>query len=255
MRGYITKNYFELIFLLLQTILYLVFLFLDITGGSIGLSIGIKYTIIILCFCYALLAGSAYKSIVFLLQAGLFFTLVSDFFILVLDYYLYGVFTFILVQQLYSLRLAHVSTAQNGGLPSTDKVKRRLRVFTLYLRRLGLQLGIAVFVSLLVLFAGVAPDCLLIASVFYFICIVTNTINAVSLACSDLHHKSNLLYGIGMLLFLLCDINVGLFNLSGFIAMPDAIYSIIYAYSSILMWTFYAPAQVLISISSHYNVK
>jgi hypothetical protein len=253
--GYRVKNYKELIFLLLQTILYLVFLFLDITCGSIGLSVGIKYTIIILCFCYALLAGSASKSIVFLLQAGLLFTLIADLFILVLDYYLYGVFAFILVQQLYSLRLAYITLAQRGGLPGSENNKGRVRVLTIYLKRLVVQFGIAVIVCLLVLFAGVDPDSLLVASVIYFISILTNTISAVRLACTDIHHKNNLLYGIGMLLFLLCDINVGLFNLSGFIAMPEDIYSVIYSYSSILMWSFYAPSQVLIAISSHYSEK
>jgi hypothetical protein len=53
-----------------------------------------------------------------------------------------------------------------------------------------------------------------------------------------------------MVLFLLCDINVGIFNLSGFIALPERIYQMMYSVSSILMWTFYAPSQVLIALST-----
>jgi hypothetical protein len=57
-----------------------------------------------------------------------------------------------------------------------------------------------------------------------------------------------------MVLFLLCDINVGLFNLSDFIT-PSPAYNIIYSISSILMWTFYAPSQVLIALSVENEKK
>lgn len=281
MKGYAKKNCFELIFLLLQAILYVAFLTLDFTGGSYSLSVNIKYTIIILCFCYALLAGSGYKSIVFcysgkfrskiqkaqrvrytpheresivvqtdqsriyqssvnlLLQAGLFFTLISDLLILILDYYFYGVLVFILVQQLYSLRLVHLHYERS------DKKERRL----IYTKRVALQVGMSVVVYLVLLLAGITLDSLLIASVFYFISILINTLVAIRLALIDRKERSLLLYAVGMLLFLLCDINVGLFNMTGFIAMPEEFYSVIYSCSSILMWTFYAPSQVLIAMS------
>ncbi len=272
MKGYVKKNCFELIFLLLQAILYVAFLALDLAGGSIRFSVGIKYTIIILCFCYALLSGGAYKSIFFwksistqsevgqgllsrlrkfryadtlLLQAGLFFTLISDLFILIMDYYFYGVLVFILVQQLYSLRLSLLQNEMG------DKVEWSL----LYAKRLVLQMGLAVVVCLTLLFSGVTLESLLIASVFYFICILSNTIAAVRLALIDRKEQGILLFAAGMLLFLLCDINVGLFNLTGFIRIPDEIYSVIYSFSSILMWTFYAPSQVLLTLSGSYIHK
>jgi hypothetical protein len=255
-----------MLFLLLQATLYATFLTLDITGGRIGLSVLIKYTIIILCFCYALLSGGVYKSIFFcvsnnlqaaagksslsklrkdqhieamILQAGLFFTLISDLFILILDYYFYGVVVFILVQQLYSIRLILLKYEKR------DTTKKIL----LYGRRVTFQVVLAAIVCLVLLLASVSLDSLLIASVFYFISILFNTIAAFGLAINDCKKRSNLLYAVGMLLFLLCDINVGLFNLTGFIKMPKEIYSVIYSYSSILMWTFYAPSQVLITLS------
>lgn len=269
MKGYAKKNCFELLFLLLQATLYATFLTLDLTGGRVGLSILIKYTIIILCFCYALLAGGVYRSIFFcesnnlqtaagqsllskhrkdqciealILQAGLFFTLISDLFILILDYYFYGVLVFTLVQQLYSMRLILLKYEKRD---STKKI-------LLYGRRVTIQVVLAAIVCLFLLLVGVSLDRLLVASVFYFISILFNTIAAFSLAINDCKKRSNLLYAVGMLLFLLCDINVGLFNLTGFIEMPKEIYSVIYSYSSILMWTFYAPSQVLIALSISY---
>ncbi len=272
MKGYAKKNCFELIFVLLQAFLYVAFLTLDLTDGCIGLSVCIKYIIIILCFCYALLVGGAYKSIFFcaanaqqsaagqslknkrrdpqyadvlFLQMGLFFTLISDLFILILDYYFYGVLFFILVQQLYSLRLILLHYER------TDKTEKIL----LYVKRITIQVGVAAMVYLILILAGVRLDSLLIASVFYFVSIIFNTIAAVRLAVKDYRKRSNLLYAVGMLLFLLCDINVGLFNLSGFIKLPEEIYKVIYSYSSILMWTFYAPSQVLIALSVSYICK
>ena len=272
MKGYDKKNCFELLFLLLQATLYVTFLFLDLTDGSIGLSVCIKYIIIILCFCYALLCGSAYKSIFYyednaqksviglslrkklgkhpyadirFLQMGLFFTLISDLFILILDYYLYGVLVFILVQQLYSFRLILL---HYGKRDQSERI-------TMYVKRIMIQVGLAAMTYLALYFAGVNLDSLLITSVFYFISILFNTIAAVQLAIKNHRLKSDLLYAAGMLLFLLCDINVGLFNLTGFINLPEEIYSVIYSYSSILMWTFYAPSQVLVALSVSYIVK
>jgi hypothetical protein len=63
------------------------------------------------------------------------------------------------------------------------------------------------------------------------------------------HDKRNIRYfTAGMVLFLLCDINVGLFNLSDFLTVTST-YEIIYELSAVLMWTFYAPSQVLLALS------
>jgi len=60
------------------------------------------------------------------------------------------------------------------------------------------------------------------------------------------------LFAWGMVLFLLCDINVGIFNLSGFINVGP-VYEVLYGISSISMWLFYAPSQVLIVLSGDSN--
>jgi hypothetical protein len=295
-RSYIKKSHSDLIFLLLQAILYIAFLFLDLTGRSTAISAGIKYTMILLCFCYALFYGSAGKSIVFIMRmvheghrslfnlrviregylsifllAGLFFTLVSDLFILLLDQYFYGVLTFLIVQQFYAFRLLVIREELDREESQENTRSQGRYLLFLFLKRLLLQLSISAVICFGLTGAGVAMEDLLIASVLYFICILTNTASAVRVAFfsrkryhvagHDTIHlyacagDNNQLYAAGMILFLLCDINVGLFNLSGFIAMPQELYSLVYEISGILMWTFYAPSQVLIALSSCVRVR
>lgn len=259
----------DLLFILLQTILYGAFLTLDLTGGSISLSGKIKFTIIILCFCYAVFSNGkgsrvptpdaipsrkvAFKSIIFLLQAALFFTVVSDLFILLLDYYLYGVLTFIIVQLLYGLRLEilrekHPQQYLCDTKHSATHVNKQ--IISSYMRQVLLRIIVAIVIIILLSFAKVELEGLLIVTTFYFVCILFNVMLAIKVAVMNPKEKSNVIFAVGMFLFLLCDINVGLFNLSGFITMPQDLYVVIYSISSILMWTFYAPAQVLIAISS-----
>ena len=287
MKIYTGKISISVLFVFIQTVLYTAFLAIDLTNGSIGLSVLFKYSIIILCFCYALFAYN--KSTFFLLQAALFLTVISDLFILILDYYFYGVLTFILVQELYCLRLTIIKVSKSkddankgsmeGSKAGSKKVSKKVskagskkgikigvseelkecrtdiikKAGYAYTYRLLLQITIAAVVCFLVSVIGVALEGLVIASVFYFVCISTNVFTAFSVAGMEPKSRGNLIYAIGMLLFLLCDINVGVFNLSGFISLPEHLYELLYSASSILMWTFYAPAQVLIAISSRYE--
>ena len=252
MKHYVVKMKREFLFIMFQTGLYGAFLTLDLTGGSIRLSSYIKFSMIILCFCYVLLQGrSEGRSINFFIQAAMLFTIISDLFLLILDQYYYGVLTFIVVQQFYSLRLILLKDRNRGvwDYPKLRIPKLTVTILRNYLKRLGLQVALAFMICLLLSYFKIALEALIIATVFYFISILTNVISAIRLAQIYPREKTNILFAIGMLLFLLCDINVGLFNLSGFISLPEGIYSKIYEAASILMWTFYAPSQVLIALS------
>ncbi len=238
----------DVLFVFVQIIFYAIFLILDLSGEYLLLSRNVKFCAILLCFCYALFQEkSADRSILFCMKAGLFFTLLSDLFLLILDCYLYGVLTFIIVQQLYGIRILLADF-------EVEKKRRELLLHKLPIRII-LQLMIAVFICLILKLAGVYPDFLLSISIFYFICISTNTITAVRSAILGSNSNGMVLFAVGMCLFLLCDINVGLFNMSGFITLPEKIGKIIYNISSILMWTFYAPSQVLISLSIKHNLQ
>lgn len=230
-------------FILIQVILYVSFLLIDFFGKDIILSSSIKFSIIILCFCYALFTkSSADKSILFCLKVGLFFTLISDLFILILDLYIYGVITFIIVQQLYGIR---ISAAANNH----SSEERKVSILQSFMVRFAIQISVALLVYYLLQISGVKIDVLLVVSVFYFICILNNALRAMIIIGQKKMDRSFLIFTIGMVLFLLCDINVGLFNITMFVSLPEDVYQVLYSLSSILMWAFYAPAQVLITLS------
>lgn len=251
---------------MLQAALYASFLTLDLTGGSSTLSSYIKFSMIVLCFCYVLFyciinflcdkESSASKpmvrfrrthartdrSIFCYLVAALFFTLVSDIFLLLTDLYLYGVLTFILVQQLH-----HVRLILYRGKEEEQTGKRSLT--RIYLLRVVIQAVTVAIILFVLVKAGVSLDGLLIASVFYFIGIASNTILAIRTALQNRKDRGMACLAFGMVLFLLCDINVGLFNIAGYISLPESVYELVYTASSLLMWVFYAPSQVLIALS------
>ncbi len=233
----------SILFIILQLMLYIAFLFLDFTHSNIAISSYIKFMVIIGCFCYALFVKeSADKSILFIMKAALFFTVISDLLILILDVYFYGVLTFIIVQQLYGLRISLEKDYDRGEAGTKQ-------FWNNFIRRILLQLVISFIIISITTLAGVQPEPLMIVSIFYFINIVMNTFTAIKTALHCPACKSVKKFALGMLLFLLCDINVGLFNITGFVELPLRTYSVLYEISSILMWVFYAPSQVLLALS------
>lgn len=236
MRGQSRKQ----IFIIIQFVLYATFLTFDLLGRSLTLSTNIKFLLVVLCFLYVVIRSrkNRGKGHSFLSYA-LFFTIISDMFILLTEYYFYGVLTFIIAQQLYGIRIDAFYDRENERTISLSRV---IQLRLLY------QIAIAAIVILILLLANVDFDALLAVSIFYFISLCTNVIRSLRLSICNRNRKDIRYFAYGMVLFLLCDINVGLFNLSGFIAVGSS-YEIIYSISSILMWTFYAPSQVLISLS------
>jgi hypothetical protein len=93
---------------------------------------------------------------------------------------------------------------------------------------------------------------LLIITIFYFISIVINVIVAIRAAVC-IKERYIVIFAIGMVLFLLCDINVGIFNLADFLVIDSNLFKSIYGFSSIGMWLFYLPAQVLLAISLSFK--
>lgn len=234
------------LFISIQLILYMAFLKLDFQGDSIDLSSRLKFSVIILCFCYVIFKregiGARDLSLV---RAALFFTLISDFIILFLEAELYsfGVLSFIIVQQLYGIRL--------DACRNRYKERSELEGFWFsLLLRVAVQSAVTMIILILLDRFGVVRDGLLTVTVFYFICLVSNVIRAIVAALHTPKDLNSILFAVGLFLFLLCDINVGLFNLSGFISTSGKAFGLMYALASVLMWTFYAPSQVLIALSS-----
>lgn len=245
-------RYGKYLFISIQFILYISFLTLDILGKNISLSNYIKFSLVLLCLLYVLIGGfKSYGRQQLFLSYALIFTVISDLLILLLDYYLYGVIIFIIAQQLHGIRISilsrtiNISTIDGSTIHDntiTGKIIKEMIIRIIY------QTIISFVIGLLLWKADITINSLLVASIFYFISILTNTIQSLKLALLSRNRRDNKLLAAGMLLFLLCDINVGLFNLSDFINLGAA-YNKIYLISSILMWTFYAPSQVMLALS------
>lgn len=230
------------IFLVIQSVLYGTFLSLDILGRNITLSNRVKFAVVVLCFSYVIITGIKDRSRKHkLLIYALAFTVISDFFILLSDYYLYGVLTFIIAQQLYGMRISELF---NNEIINSSPISL-IRNFAI---RLLYQGAITFFVGVILWLMGVNIEALLVVSILYFISISTNVVRLFKLRANYNYRRDIRYFAIGMVLFLLCDINVGLFNLSDFLPVSQT-YDMIYSISSVLMWTFYAPSQVLISLS------
>jgi len=62
------------------------------------------------------------------------------------------------------------------------------------------------------------------------------------------------LFLLGMILFFLCDIQVGLYNLSLYLSNESKVLDVLVQISGIGMWACYLPGQVAISMSdAKYN--
>ncbi len=231
-----------ILFISVQAICYIAFLSFDFGNSHIDISNKLKFIMILICFCYVLfIKNTTDKDILNFMRLASLFTVVSDLNLLLLDHYFYGVVSFVIVQQLYGLRI-DAADHKNIIMRSKAKVVRTLLI------RLVWQIILTMVVCSVLYIAGVNLNALLFASMIYFISIVTNVIR--SLKTLMIHRQiSNLLFALGMVLFLLCDINVGLFNLVEFIVIPGDLQHFIVTYSSILMWMFYAPSQILITVS------
>lgn len=227
-------------FVLLEAVIYVLFLYQDFHGNDAVLSTGLKFSGILICFLFLL---SAYifrsrqeRGSEFLLMViALAFTVCADICLLLTNHFEFGVFFFLLVQFLYLFRLK----------------KSIASVLWIVL----LRLLTASILILLVKMAGLAVDGLLVLSIFYFLNILHNTGMSMKAARNNRIGKDDSkitaeLFMAGMILFLLCDINVGIFNIGGYIAAYHVILSTLIDFSSSAMWLFYLPSQVLIVISA-----
>lgn len=206
-------------FLSAEALLYAAFLALDLALPGSGWDIPLKYLSILLCFLFVLRTGRGRDGS--LMRAALGLTLLADLFLLVLDrWYPAGVACFCVVQLLY---LERIAVARPGRLP----LRLALR---------GVLAGAALAA------AGVlgALEPLTALALFYFSQLAFNVLECLML------RPGYRLFGVGLLLFLCCDVCVGLQNLSAW--FPAAAGPLV-EFARVGMWLFYLPSQVLISLS------
>lgn len=203
----------KIILIIIEILIYISFMFFDDYIDSNIRFIGIVILLIYLLF-------EKRSKDLFILRLALLFTIISDLFLLVIDdFYIVGVLCFIIVQLIYLYRLRGF-TKLNFYIPI-------LICFNLIFVKIILKDGF---------------DYLLALTVIYFTLIVNNMV------LSLISFKSNPLFALGLVLFVCCDIFVGIYNLSAYVEVGSLI-NIINTSGIDFAWGFYLPSQVLIALS------
>lgn len=200
-------------FIAIELVIYLCYLASDFHLSAAD-GTGLKYASIWICLAFsAIFSAQGGEKLV---TAAMVFTLAADSFLLFLNNrYALGIALFCVVQAIYFYLLYRES----------KKLLWTLRIVTLAL-------------ALILLWRFDMLSRLNALAAFYFSAFVCNVVQSFGLKGGQ-----GKLFSLGLVLFLCCDICVGLFNLQQLIDMR------LYYFAGIGMWLFYLPAQVLIVLS------
>lgn len=200
-------------FLVIESVLYAAFLLADLRQAY-AVGTALKYLSILLCLWLVILR--ALQGGEWSMAAALALTAVADGLLLVSQrQYGLGIFIFLCVQGIYAVRIGRET-------PYTLIVRTGL---VLIVWRILWRMGLATGVNLL---AGL-----------YFPQLVCNAVLALGLK-----ERWGRQFALGLLLFVGCDVCVGLWNLSGWI--PERVIQA----AGFGMWVFYLPSQVCIALST-----
>ena len=191
----------------------------------------LKFSSVLLCFAASLLIGSHGVNLrdTRLLELGLFFTLLSDLCLLILEYFTLGVFLFCIVQSIYIVRCSTCTS------------------FRIIKEILQLALLVIIITAIYRIFNSEFKQLYSIALV-YAILLITSTYTAFRTFEKRILPKVNfMVVSLGMVFFILCDVNVALYNI--FQSIGFSIYNPATNVTSYLIWLFYLPAQVFITLS------
>ncbi len=164
-------------FLIIEIILYIIFLTLDLTKHY-SATTPFKYISLVLCFIFSLYSSLHHgdKQI----SIALFFTMLADWFLLVLNNYnVIGLICFIIVQLIYMIKLGN----------------------DLWILR--------IILPILTIFLTNITNTIDILAIIYFSQLLINTI----IAWKD-YKNVGFIFAIGLTLFVCCDTCVGLFNIT-----------------------------------------
>lgn len=217
-----------ILFILIHLILYLfIYAFKIITGKNETIA---DYIVVISCFLFSLvyfIIKRNSNTLIFVI--AFLFTILADTNLLILDdNYELGILAFIIVQFAYFWYiLKNMYTKDNYG-------------YLIAIRLITIVIG--VIASLIV-----QIDKLLVCLVIIYI---SNLV--INLIISIIPRKRNLLFSLGLFLFLLCDICVGCYNIGDIIDISNT--SLFYKIANLpfnIAWLFYHPSQVLLAISNY----
>ncbi|MFV0342895.1 MAG: lysoplasmalogenase family protein [Anaerocolumna sp.] len=242
------------LFLLIELVLYLCFLYIDIfRGEEYRISSIIKFISIVGCLMFSILVleqQEDFKS-VYLIRVAMFFTVISDVFLLLTSEIEKGIFTFCIVQGIYRYYLWKVRRIDiRKDIRKDIRNDRRKDRFSIFIYAPNVMIGLMITIIMYTL--SLEVNRVLIITTFYFTSILINVVVAFRLALK-VKKAFITIFAIGMFLFLLCDINVGIFNLSEFLYVDGQLFQTLYLFSTVGMWLFYLPSQVLLVLSFGFN--
>lgn len=216
-------------YVLLQLTAYIFSVFIGVSGKNYL----IDYTSIVINLLVGLLLFLFFqKKDTLIVLIALAFTLVADTGLILLDNIReISVGAFVIVQILYAIRVRQLVLK----LPLWFDI--------------GLRSGLVVIGEMFAfLMLRENYDCLITITVVYFVNLIIN------LTFSLINFKQNIIFAWGLILFALCDISLGLSNLSDFININNSILiNGVINFPIDLVWMFYFPSQVLIVLSMKYN--
>lgn len=220
--NFIRNYYLEIIFVLLQTILYLLILFL---GKATNI---IAYSAICLCALFVLLKISNTPDKILLFLGSCLTVAADTLLVLTNGDKLIGMCLFLGVQTAYLARIIYVQR------------DRKIIYANVFVALVLVAVAVATTAAVL----RTAADSLVFVSVTYFALLLTNVIFAFIV------FKKSPSFAFGLLLFALCDLVIGLGYVCTYfnIGADSIIYKIAHP-SFNLSWFFYLPSQVLIALS------
>ncbi len=213
-----------LIFILVEIVLSIFVLFIETPILNI-----LSYLVIVFAFVFSLF--TLFENYNYLITIGLFFTLIADFFLVVLgneDLRAYGMFFFMFTQLSYGIYL--IFNDRKHIVPSLI-IRGAINILT-------------IIIGLIVLKEKVDP--LSIFSIIYFANLISNIV-VCFLNIKKLHF-----FLIALLLFLLCDLFVGFTTANGIYFTYEEgtfLYYLVNANFN-FAWLFYIPSQTLIAITT-----
>jgi len=218
----------NLVFLVIELFLYISILFIhyDLPSGFL------HYLSIVVCFVFLLYNFTKSKDFM-IIFIGMFFTVIADFYLTLLGTeQILGTFFFFLAQMMYMIRLHFQESKKNW--------KSLIPYITIF--------------SILFVFVGIVflktIDLLLIVSFLYYSFLVVN------LGSAFTKRKQYPLFFVGLLFYICCDTLVGLSMSYPYLTFTSGgIIDQIIHFPLNLIWMFYLPSQVLITLSAVRKIE
>lgn len=227
-------------FIRLELFLYLLFLVLDLLQIANTLSNILKYISIWLCLIFFALTYTKIKNNKRALMLGiLLFTVIADTFLLFTNRFEYGILSFIIVQILYSRKIK--ATCMDGCKLYMIEILSVTFIWNILILVLKNEINLTPVIAL----AGL-----------YFLLFTGNLVRIWIQVNKNRNIEENIItrqttmLAIGLTLFYLCDINVGLKFILNDRDSGFALLNLLTSAVQNLIWFFYLPSQVVLTLQA-----